>query len=592
MEIQEKENPSVQHHKAFPLLAYCWRFVRPYRLKLFFALSSLVLAAAVILAFGFILRELIDAGINSQNIDYLNKAVLILIGTSLILAAAAYLRTSITSQVAEDVIAAMKKALFNHLLTLDQTFFESIRVGELLSRLSTDTTLIRSLVAASGAVAIRSLIQCVGSIVLLVFTSPKLSGFVAILIPILLLPIIFLGRSVKKYSKLAQEKLGEVNGFADETLAAVSSVQIAGYEKKSLEHFSDLLEESLKAGKKRTQRRSFLISIIIALIFSAISVVLLVGMKDVFLGELSIGQLSSFIFYSVVAAGSMNSLAEVLSDIQAASGAMERILEILVTFPVINDPKMPQTLSSSQKGEIEFKNVIFYYPSRPEVPALKSLNLKIGSGQHIALVGPSGAGKTTIFKLLLRLYDPQQGEIIFDGVKLDQMLLSELRKRIALVPQEPVIFNTTLYENIIFGCENVDDVKFKAAVKASYVEEFCSKLSQGYNTVLGEKGIKLSGGQKQRIAIARAILKDPIILLLDEATNALDSEQEFLVQQALEGIMKNRTTIASAHRLSTVLKAHKIIVLDEGEIVSAGTHQELIAQDGLYSRFAKKQLIA
>lgn len=573
-------------------LKYTWHYLKPYGWELVRALCALSVAAVIILGLGQVVRVLIDQNLHSPNSSLFTRSIIVFAFLSIVLALATYVRTSTTAWMAERVVSDLKAKLFNHLLTMDLIFYEKQRLGDLLARLNGDATLIRTVVAASGAVAIRSTIQLFGSLIFLVITSPRLLLVILATIPVVLIPIFLIGRSLKNVSKESQDQLGLVNAFEEEKLMAIKDVQILHAEAETDKAHKALLLESLGFSKRRVHKRSLLIASVIGLAFLAVGLVAWVGANDVYAGAMTAGELAAFIFYAIVATGSLNSLAEVIGDIQASSGAMERILSVMATSSLIRDPKAPQVIPPSSKVTITIKNLTFFYPSRPEKPALKGVNLQVIGGQHIALVGPSGAGKSTLFQLLLRFYDPQQGSINLSGIPLDQLSLETVRSKIGIVPQDPVIFNDTVFNNIWFANPKASRKSVLEAAKAAYVHEFSESLPQGYDTVLGERGVKLSGGQRQRIAIARALLKSPQILLLDEATNALDALKEHYVQMAIEELMKDRTTIIAAHRLTTVKKADNIIVLDRGEIVATGQHEALVKAKGLYYDLAQKQLIA
>lgn len=578
--------------RQFQLFRYFSPLLKPYRFKLAIAFFALSLAASAVLYTGSFIRHLVDDGFAAGNTQFLNTALITLICLSLVLAIAAYIRTQTTATIAEKVVCDLKKRLYNHCISMDSDFFEIHSSGEMLSRLNGDTVLVRTMIAASGAVGIRSIIQCVGSLIFLCLTSFKLTLYVLILIPILLLPISILGRRVRQHSRKAQDALEKVHVYAEETFHGIQTIQIFRHEKQSKHDFSDLLDQVFKVSKKRIQARSFFIAFIIALVFITVSLLLWLGSLAVFKGEMSMGQLTSFIFYAIVAAGSFNSLSEVISDIQASGGSIERIYDLMMTTGTLKETKNPEPLTTSHKESIKIQNVTFFYPSRPETPALKNFNLEIKDGEQIALVGPSGAGKSTLFKLLLRLYEPQQGQVLLQGIPLESLGIDDIRSHISLVPQECTIFNTTLWNNVRMAKPDATDDEIYEACRISYINEFIDYLPERYETILGERGVRLSGGQRQRIAIARAILRKPRVLLLDEATSSLDSQSEDYVHRAIESVMRGRTTLIAAHRLSTVLNADRIIVIDGGEIIAAGRHEELLKMNGLYSRLAEKQLIA
>lgn len=578
--------------RQFQLLRYFSPLLKPYRFKLAIAFFALSLAAGSVLYTGSFIRHLVDEGFSAGNPQFLNTAFWTLIALSLILAIAAYIRTQTTATIAERVVLDLKKRLYNHCVSMDSDFFEIHSSGEMLSRINGDTVLVRTMIAASGAVGIRSLIQLIGSLIFLCLTSFNLTLYVLLLIPVLLLPISILGRRVRQHSRRTQDALELVHINAEETFQGIQTIQIFRHEEQSKQDFSDLLDKVFEVSKKRIQSRSFFIAVIIGLAFMTVSFLLWLGSLAVFKGEMSMGQLTSFIFYAIVAAGSFNSLSEVISDIQASGGGIERIYDLMMTTGTMKEPKNPKPLHDDSKACIEIQNLTFFYPSRPEKPALKNFNLKINDGEQIALVGPSGAGKSTLFKMLLRLYEPQQGQMLLHGIPLDLISINDIRTHISLVPQECTIFNTTLWNNVRMAKPDATDEEIFEACRISYISEFIEHLPERYDTVLGERGTRLSGGQRQRIAIARAVLRKPRVLLLDEATSSLDAQSENYVHQAIESVMYGRTTLIAAHRLSTVLNSDRIIVMDGGEIIAEGTHEELLKKNGLYSRLAEKQLIA
>ncbi|HVJ32952.1 MAG TPA: ABC transporter transmembrane domain-containing protein [Terriglobia bacterium] len=564
-------------------------FLRPYRWEMVGATVALIVTAGTMMALGQGLRHLIDRGFANGDRHLLELSVLVLFGVSALLALGTYARYYLVTWVGERVVVDIRRAIFDHLLKLDPGFFETTRTGEVLSRITTDTTLLQAVVGSSISVALRNLLLCVGGMGLLLLTSPKLTGLVLLVVPIVLVPILFFGRKVRGLSRLSQDKVAEVSAEASEALYGIATVQAFAHEDHERQRFAVHNEASFAASVLRIRARALLTAIVILLVFGAISAILGVGGLDVVAGRMSGGTLAAFIFYAVVVAGSVGAISEVIGDLQRAAGAMERILELLATESTIAAPARPVALPVPARGAVDFDAVTFRYPSRPDVAALESFSLKVAPGETIALVGPSGAGKSTVLQLLLRFYDPASGVIRFDGVDLRDLDPKALRGALGLVPQDPLIFGMNAWENIRYGRPGASDAEVRAAADAAHATEFLDRLPEGFNTHLGERGLRLSGGQRQRIAIARAVLRNPALLLLDEATSALDAESELMVQRALDRIMENRSTIVIAHRLATILKADRIVVMDQGKIDAIGTHQELIQQGGLYARLAALQ---
>ena len=564
-------------------------FLRPYRWHVLGALFALTFTAGVTLSMGQGLRMLIDQGFGEGAAAGLDQSIIIFMVMVLLLSAGTFARFYLVSWIGERVSADLRREVYSHVIELHPGFFETNLSGEIQSRITTDTTLIQTVIGSSVSMALRNVLLFIGGIILLLFTNPKLTGIVLLSVPLVIVPIIIFGRHVRSLSRTSQDKVAVFGGFVGESLKNIKIVQAFNHQQRDRDTFSSQVEAAFDVALLRIKHRAWLTSIVIALVFGAIAYMLWVGGHDVIAGRISAGELAAFIFYAMMVAMSVGVISEVYSDLQRAAGATERLLELMYADNLIEAPAAAQSLPDEVNGELSFEAVSFYYPSRPETAAVDQLSLHLAAGSSMALVGSSGAGKSTIVDLILRFYDVQQGRILFDGVDIRQLDPQELRKHIAIVPQQPVLFSDTVLENIRYGHPEATDDEVRAAAKAAYADEFIDKLPQGYNSFVGESGVRLSGGQRQRIAIARAVLKDPKLLLLDEATSALDAESEYKVQQALEHLMQDRTSIVIAHRLATVVNVDTIAVLDHGKLIATGTHQQLLTSSSLYARWASLQ---
>jgi len=564
-------------------------FLMPYRGMIAAAGAALIVAASATLVLPAAVRGVIDHGFSAEDAANIGRYFLALIAVAAVMGLASATRFYFVTWIGERVTADVRTKVFSHVLSLSPRFFETTRTGEVLSRLTADTTLVQTVIGSSASFALRNLVMALGSLIMMTVTSPKLTGLCLIGVPLVVAPIILFGRRVRKLSRESQDRIADTSAYAGEALNAIQTVQAFTHEDADRANFHRAVEDSFAAAILRTRMRAAMTALVIFLVGAGIVIVLWVGASDVLSGRMTGGELSQFILYAVFLASGMGAVSETWGDVQRASGATERLMEIVSTEPEVKAPAEPRPLPKPAKGAVVFEGVTFRYPARPDHKAINGIGFALQPGEGVALVGPSGAGKSTVFQLLLRFFDPQEGRILFDGVNIADVDPRELRRNIALVAQDPAIFAGTISDNIRYGRPDASEADVHQAAIAAAADEFIRRLPDGYEARLGERGVTLSGGQRQRIAIARAILRDAPLLLLDEATSALDAENERLVQQGLANLMSGRTTVVIAHRLATIQRLKRIIVMDQGRVIAEGSHAELVARGGLYARLASLQ---
>ncbi len=585
------EEAAARRPKARTLrpLSALMPFLRHYYWAILGAFISLTIATLATLALPVAVRFMIDYGFSATDAAAIDQYFIAMFGVAIILGLASAARFYFVTWIGERVTSDLRRAVYNHITTLSPVFFETIRTGEVLSRLTADITLIRQVLASSASVALRNLFLFVGCAIMLVYTSTELSALAALALPTVIVPVVVFGRWVRRLARASQDRIADTSAHAAETLSAMNIVQAFTHETQDRARFSEAVEAAFQVARWRILARALLTALAIVLVFGAVVIILWLGAQNVLAGEMTGGVLGQFILYAVLAATGIGALSEVWGDIQQAAGATERLAELLAVEPAIKAPAQPQSLPDNSQRMIAFEHIDFAYPTRPDQAALTDFSLTIGAGETVALVGPSGAGKSTVFQLLLRFYDPQKGRISIDAVNLVDADPISIRENLAFVPQETIIFATSIFENIRFGSAQATRQEVEQAARAAQAHEFIIALPQGYETILGERGITLSGGQRQRLAIARALLRNAPILLLDEATSSLDAQSEAFIQQGLAQLMQGRTTLIIAHRLATILKADRIIVMDQGQIIGEGTHEELLQKNELYARLAHLQ---
>ena len=580
---------TTRRYTSRQLLAVFWPYLQPHRLRIALAILALVLVAGALLGMGRGLAYLVDEGLGKRDPALLDRAVMATAMIAVVLAFGSYLRTSMVNKIGEMVLADIRRAIFGHAITLSAGWFENARTGDVLSRITTDTSIVQTVMTSTLSMAARNFLLLIGGLVMVVLSSPKMSLVMLIVVPLVMLPLIFMGRRLRAASRLAQDRLADVGVEAEETVSAIRTVQAFGRENYVKGHFERAVDLSLDAGLARVRLRGLLSGIVIFLVFSGIGVILWIGGQDLMTGRISAGDLSSFIFYAFLVASSTGFLSELAGDLQRAAGAAERIAQLLDTKASLPAATSPQPINMAAVTACEFAAVQFAYPAAVNRPAINDVSFAIKAGERVAIVGPSGAGKSTIFHLLLRFYDPVNGAVRVGGIDLRDLSLADLRGHIGLVPQDSALFSAKLRENIAFGQPDADDAAIIAAAKQAQAHDFIMAIDGGYEAFVGEKGVRLSGGQRQRIAIARAILRNPRLLLLDEATSALDAQSEAAVQHALENLMADRTSLVIAHRLATVVRANRILLMDRGRLLAVGTHESLMVESALYRTLAELQ---
>ncbi|WP_432468448.1 ABC transporter ATP-binding protein/permease [Agarivorans sp. Z349TD_8] len=586
---QTAQTNTAAKDKNLRILFELVRFIRPYKGRVTAALLALMFTASLTLSVGYGVRILIDEGFAQQSLQELGSAIKFILALTVFISIGTFFRFYLVSSVGERVSADIRLAVFNHVITLHPSYFETNGSGDMMSRITTDTSLLQSIIGSSFSMAMRSALMCVGAIIMLFATNIKLTLIVLASVPFILVPILIYGRRVRALSRQSQDSMADVGSYAGEAIEHIKTVQSYSNEAQEKALFANQVEKAFEIGRQRVKQRAILISGVILIVFSAIAGMLWVGGSDVINGVMSAGDLAAFVFYAIMVASSLATISEVLGELQRAAGATERLIEILQVNSHIVAPSQNIISTAGLAAEVAFHKVSFHYPSRPDQAATVQLSLTAEQGKVVALVGPSGAGKTTLFELLQRFYDPQSGKVTLGGIDIRQLDPTALRQQMALVPQQPALFSSDVFHNIRYGNPQASDQQVIEAAKKAHAHEFIMNLPQGYKSHLGERGVRLSGGQRQRIAIARAILKDPSILLLDEATSALDSESEHHVQQALQELMRNRTTLIIAHSLATIQHAEQIAVLDQGRLVNTGDHLSLMKSCDLYQRLVALQ---